>query len=122
MASTARNRAAGAADLIGSMTPALEGVRPTLPSPEHSSAISREPERAKSPSEFARVLSGIGKAIDRGERIMSGAASGSYATLDAGALIALQAGIYRYSEAIDLTSKLIDRATNAARTVLQSGH
>lgn len=104
------------------MTPALEGVRPPLPTPEVGSAVPAAREAAKTPDEFARVLSGIGKAIDRGERIMAGAASGTYASLDAGALIALQAGIYRYSEAIDLTSKLVDRATNAARTVLQAGH
>lgn len=104
------------------MSSPLEGVRPVSPQPELPSAAPREAERPKSPGEFARVLNGLGKAIDRGERIMAGASSGAYATQDAGALIALQAGIYRYSEAIDLTSKLIDRATNAARTVLQSGH
>jgi hypothetical protein len=104
------------------MSPALEGVRPTLPDPERFSVAPQAPEPTRSPSEFTRVLNGIGTAIDRGERIMAGAASGTYASLDAGALIALQAGIYRYSEAIDLTSKLVDRVTNAARTVLQAGH
>jgi hypothetical protein len=42
--------------------------------------------------------------------------------MDPGTLIALQAGIYRYSEAIDLTAKVVDRATSAVRTVLQGGH
>lgn len=42
-------------------------------------------------------------------------------SLDAGDLIALQAGIYRYSEAVDLTGKLVDRASQAVRTTLQSG-
>jgi len=104
------------------MSRALEGIRPTAPSPNVPVPSQAQPEIAKRPSEFARVLRGLGGAIDRGERIMSGAASGTYQTLDAGALIALQAGIYRYSEAIDLTSKLIDRVTTAARTVLQAGH
>jgi hypothetical protein len=104
------------------MSPTIEGVRPAIPNPERFSSTDQAPEPSKTAGEFTRVLKGIGKAIDRGERIMAGAASGTYASLDAGALIALQAGIYRYSEAIDLTSKLIDRATNAARTVLQAGH
>jgi hypothetical protein len=42
-------------------------------------------------------------------------------TLDARALIAVQAGIYHYTEAIELAGKLVDRATNAVRTVLQPG-
>ena len=40
---------------------------------------------------------------------------------DTGTLIALQVGIYRYTEAVDLASKIVDRATNAVRTVLQGG-
>jgi hypothetical protein len=50
---------------------------------------------------------------------MSRALSGG-GPLDAGQLIALQAGIYRYSEAVDLAAKLVDRAANAVRTTLQS--
>jgi hypothetical protein len=34
-------------------------------------------------------------------------------------LIALQAGVYRYGEAVDLASRLVDRATSAVKTVLQ---
>jgi hypothetical protein len=61
----------------------------------------------------------LGKSIDRGEVLMNRALSGT-APLDAGQLIALQAGIYRYSEAVDLAAKLVDRAANAVRTTLQS--
>jgi hypothetical protein len=67
------------------------------------------------------VLEGLGGSIDEGERIVAAAARG-YAGVDSAELIALQAGIYRYSEAIDLTAKLVDRATSAVRTVLQGGH
>jgi hypothetical protein len=35
-------------------------------------------------------------------------------------LIALQAGIYRYSEAVDLVTKLVDKGTQAVRTTLQN--
>jgi hypothetical protein len=34
-------------------------------------------------------------------------------------LLALQAGVYRYSEAVDLAAKLVDRASNAVKTVIQ---
>ena len=83
-----------------------------------------EPTRAAeelSPSTFQRVLDGLGASIDEGERIVVGAAGG-YSSLDPAELIALQAGIYRYGEAIELTAKLVDRATSAVRTVLQGGH
>jgi hypothetical protein len=73
------------------------------------------------PSSFELVLRRIGRNVETGERIVAGAAGG-YASLDAAELIALQAGIYRYSEAIDLTAKLVDRTTSAVRTVLQGGH
>jgi hypothetical protein len=36
-----------------------------------------------------------------------------------GDLIALQAGVYRYGEAVDLASRLVDRATSSVKTVLQ---
>ena len=74
-----------------------------------------------SPSPFAVLLARVGKNIEVGERIVAGAAS-RYATLDAAELIALQAGIYRYSEAVELTAKLVDRGASAVRTVLTGGH
>jgi len=83
-----------------------------------------EPERESvdaAPSGFVRLLRQVGRNIEQGERIVANAAGG-YATLDAAELIALQAGIYRYSEAVDLTAKLVDRTTSAVRTVLQGGH
>jgi hypothetical protein len=70
-------------------------------------------------SPFARMLGKMGKEIDRGERTMGAALSGSKVH-DPGALLALQAGIYRYVEAVDLASKLIDRAAGAVKTTLQS--
>ncbi len=34
-------------------------------------------------------------------------------------LLALQAGVYRYSEVVDLSAKLVDRASSGVKTVLQ---
>ena len=108
------------------MSLAIDGVR--LP-PSETPASDSLPERdtrvrapeSSEPSPFAALVVGVGGNIEAGERIMAGAASG-YSSLDPAELIALQAGIYRYSEAVDLTAKLVDRMTSAVRTVLSGGH
>lgn len=73
------------------------------------------------PSPFARLLSGLGHEVNRGEAMMKGAiaASRSGCDLDASELLALQAGVYRYSEAVDLAAKLVDRTSSGVKTVLQ---
>ncbi|HET7541481.1 MAG TPA: hypothetical protein VFK05_16510 [Polyangiaceae bacterium] len=68
---------------------------------------------------FARALRRLSREIDVGEA--QTAAASRLRSYDAATLIALQVGIYRYTEAVDLASKLVDRATNAVRTVLQGG-
>jgi hypothetical protein len=70
---------------------------------------------------FVRVVEGLGREIERGERVMHQALQGARAGRDfsAAELIALQAGVYRYSEAVDLASKLVDRTTSGVKTVLQ---
>jgi hypothetical protein len=70
-------------------------------------------------SPFLQALRGLGKEIDVGEKQVAGASQ--YRDYDTATLIALQAGIYRYTEAVDLASKIVDRATNAVKTVLQGG-
>jgi hypothetical protein len=67
---------------------------------------------------FLKALKGVGKAVDGGEALVAGAARGNLGGLDSARLIALQAGIYRYSEAVDLVAKLVDRATTAVKTVI----
>lgn len=71
------------------------------------------------PSPFARVLRGLGKEVDNGEKLTKRAIEGGNKDLGPNELLALQAGVYRYSEAIDLSSKLIDRASSGVKTVLQ---
>ena len=70
---------------------------------------------------FANLLKGLGRELDRGEAIADRAihAGGAGARLSPEQLLALQAGIYRYSEAVDLVTKLVDRATQAVKTTLQ---
>lgn len=66
------------------------------------------------------MLHGLGREVQRGEAFAKGAESSeATSTLDPAQLIALQAGVYRYSEAIDLASRLVDHATTGLKTVLQ---
>lgn len=89
---------------------ALASERSAAPKPEAQSA---------EPGRFREALSSLGREIDKGEKLVERALRGG-GELGAGDLIALQAGIYRYSEAVDLAAKLVDRAGNAVRTTLQS--
>ena len=70
-------------------------------------------------STFSEVLGRLGTQIDRGEALVRRAVSGGHSGMGAGDLIALQAGIYRYTEAVDLAAKLVDRASSAVKTTLQ---
>jgi hypothetical protein len=78
-----------------------------------------EPSEAASP--FAAILRGLGREIDRGEAMVRRATSGAAGGREMGnvELLALQAGVYRYSEAVDLSAKLVDRGANGLKTVLQ---
>lgn len=67
---------------------------------------------------FLRALKGVGRAVDGGEALIASASQGNLGGLDSAQLIALQAGIYRYSEAVDLVAKLVDRASTAVKTVI----
>ena len=95
-----------------------EGVRyelvPIVPDPPDTPGASAgSPSAPGAAVSFARALDGIGSAVDRGEALIARATGGALTGLDSAQLIALQAGIYRYSEAVDLTAKLVDRTTSA---------
>jgi len=102
----------------------LDGARfPDVPLP-HASLEATPPSataRPERPSAFERLARGLGTAIDQGEELVGKAALGRFERMDAATLIAVQAGIYRYSEAIELATKLVDRTTSTARTVLEAG-
>lgn len=76
---------------------------------------------ADEPTAFERLARGLAAAVDHGDALVDGTVSGRYERMDAARLIALQAGIYRYGEAVDLCAKLVDRAASATRTVLEAG-
>jgi len=93
-------------------------ARPDAEAGAGSSAPSAA-EPGAGPSPFARILRGLGREVDRGERLMKRAIEGGSRDLGSGELLALQAGVYRYSEAVDLSAKLVDRASTGVKTVLQ---
>jgi hypothetical protein len=93
--------------------------------PEGRTAPSR-PAKPEGPSAaasapFEQVLRALGHEAERGERTVRGVLRGSAAGRDYGPseLLALQAGIYRYGETVDLAAKLVDKAGTDLRTVLQ---
>lgn len=64
----------------------------------------------------------LGRRIDEGDTLLSRAARRDLGALDVRALIAVQAGVYRYVEAVDFAAKLVDRVSGAVRSVLQASH
>jgi hypothetical protein len=75
------------------------------------------------PSPFAQLVRGLGHEIKSGETMLHAAEASlvSGSEMSPGQLIALQVGVYRYTDAVDLASRLVDRATNGIKTVIQGG-
>ncbi len=86
-----------------------------------SEAPARHASAGGSPSAFAALLQSLAHEVHDGESLTRSALGAARAgqALGPAELIALQAGIYRYGEAVDLASRLIDRATSAVKTVVQ---
>lgn len=102
---------------------AISGIREQpWPDPPRAESKIVDTSRAAQPeSPFLRAVRGLGREIDAGEAHVGNASQ--LRSYDTASLIALQAGIYRYTEAVDLASKIVERATTSVRTVLQgSGH
>ena len=89
-----------------------------------SAAPHPAPAATKSPPEqtFGAVLRALGEETRRGERLVERASSGGVPRdVSAGELLALQAGVYRYVEVVDLASKLVDRVAQGAKSLVQGG-
>lgn len=91
---------------------------PALPA-RVSAPASATPPPSTEPSPFAKLVRSLGREVDRGEATVQRALAPGKSEMAPSDLLALQAGIYRYSEAVDLSAKLVDRATSGLRTVLQ---
>jgi hypothetical protein len=86
--------------------------------PKASNRGSAPAHDARTP--FTELVHALGHEAERGEAtvrsVMRGAVGRDLSSTD---LLALQAGIYRYGETIDLAAKLVDKAGTDVRTVLQ---
>ena len=103
----------------------IGAVEPRVPPPAEADASTARPAVHAAPADgepspFARMLHGLGHQINAGESMMRGAVSAAH-DLGPSELLALQAGVYRYSEAIDLASRLVDHAGSSVKTVIQGG-
>jgi len=91
------------------------------PETERAAPVGPATSTDDGPSPFARILHGLGREVDRGETLVRRATNAGTSGQEIGSteLLALQAGVYRYSEAVDLSAKLVDRAASGVKTVLQ---
>jgi hypothetical protein len=100
----------------------IQGLRearpyhPPAPTPEFKPAEQAKP--TDEPSPFARLVASLGEEVNAGERTVARVIHGG-TDMGPEELLALQAGVYRYSEAVDLAAKLVDRASNGLKTVVQ---
>ena len=89
---------------------------PTGNTVERKTTPQASPSAEASP--FAQVVRALGHEAERGERMVHGVLASGARDLGPSELLALQAGIYRYGETIDLAAKLVDKAGTDVRTVL----
>ncbi len=99
-----------------------ESVAPYAPESPTSREDPPAGERRGEPTAFTHLLEGLGRELRAGEALAERAIRGGSGsgTMTPEALLALQAGIYRYSEEVDLVTKLVDRGTQAVKTTLQN--
>ena len=78
------------------------------------------PEAPRGPS-FQSVLKHAAEDLAEGERFMRQALRVSRRQdVSPAQLVAIQAGVYRYGQELELAGRLVDKATSAVRTTLQS--
>jgi hypothetical protein len=100
----------------------ISSTEVSFPAPAEAQAVPLA-EGGPASSSFADVLGGLDREIGEGDAQVRSAVSALQggADFDPARLIALQAGVYRYSEVLDLASRLVDRATAGVKTVVQAG-
>jgi hypothetical protein len=95
---------------------------PETPSPAPASPNAPPKQPADdAPSPFALLVRRFSGEADRGaatvHRVLD--AGGRGIPLDPTSLLALQAGVYRYGQTMDLAARLVDKVSSGAKTVLQ---
>jgi hypothetical protein len=95
----------------------IPGAGNTAASPP-TSVRSADRGAGQASRDFASVVRALGNESDRGEALVRRAVTGSQG-LSPSQLLALQAGIYRYGEVVDLATRVVDRASTGVKSVLQ---
>ena len=103
----------------------LPPVEKTSPPQSFASTLPRSqppPEAKDSTLSFDAILRGMAERAQTSERgfrqSLKGANEGGYQRLDT--LIALQGELYRYSQEIEFSSKVLEKAASSLRQILQS--
>jgi hypothetical protein len=104
-----------------SVAPIADRPLPESPTGEPEVHAPAARVRAAPSSPFVQVMRALGHEAERGEALVRSVlqASGAGQAFGPTELIALQAGIYRYGETVDLAAKLVDKAGTDVKTVLQ---
>ncbi len=105
---------------IGSLGEAAPKVAPAKISVPDAS-VGRVKDSTTERSPFQKLVDGLGKEINSGERTIKAALDARGGSMEPGELLALQAGVYRYGEVVDLASKLIDRTSSGVKTIINGG-
>jgi hypothetical protein len=103
------------------VAPIADRPFPTSTSGEFAPPAAGAPIHTAPMSPFVQVMRALGHEAERGEAAVRGVlrASSAGAAFGPTELLALQAGIYRYGETVDLAAKLVDKAGTDVKTVLQ---
>lgn len=80
------------------------------------------PVEASAQSQSAKVMKGMLSSLEAGQanldKLISSATSGKQ--FSNGELLSLQAGMYKYSQELDLTSKVVEKATTGLKDTLKT--
>lgn len=106
---------------ISSRSPSIHRAEPSGSGPAFPS---RGPARSAAPEggDFRAYLARAATRLAEGDRQMDAAMREAMQGrgLEQAELIALQSSVYRYSQEMELASRLVDRATQAVKQTLQS--
>lgn len=102
---------------------ALEGPAESA-APESTSASFREVLEDTQPHEESPLRDALvdaARSLAQSDvRVQRGLRAARRGAMDPAELLALQAGVYRYAQEVELASKVVDKATGAVKTTLQS--
>ena len=113
----------GAGPIRAELEPAPRRSQPSGASfADHLEGPTEAPEADEAPSPALEAIGDAVRSIARGERFVDGAIARARRgkDLEPGQLLALQAGVYRYTQELELAAKLVDKATGAVKQTLQS--